>query len=61
VILGFRIGSGAVFAGYIRDLAAARERRAGGNRANAECSPRKTWQGMQNEELLSVKSAKSVV
>jgi len=23
---------------------------------NAECSPRKTWQGMQNAEILSVKS-----
>ena len=29
--------------------------------ANAECSPRETWQGMQNEEFLSVKSVKSVV
>jgi len=28
----------------------------GADGANAECSPRKTWQGMQNEEFLSVKS-----
>ena len=29
--------------------------------ANAECSPRKMWQGMQNEEFLSAKPAKSAV
>jgi len=27
----------------------------GTDEANAECAPRKTWQGMQNEEFLSVK------
>jgi len=30
VILGYQIGIGAVFAGYIRDLAAVRKRREGG-------------------------------
>jgi len=33
----------------------------GSDGANTECSPRKTWQGMQNEEFLSVKSVKSAV